>query len=142
MVDSEDVINAKVNEICSEFVKTQYANIDEIVAEFDENNEHCWFWWNAPNCLWFDKQRLRQLLTYIKEHSLSNFIVHVYKVFDGGRGRTLGEMSLDRPKLNKNDLAIVIMRPVVRSGFWIEPECYSFSGGEYVNTRADIKLSQ
>jgi hypothetical protein len=152
MVYSGDVINAKVNEICSDFVKTQYANIDEIVAEFDENDEHCWFWWNTPNNLWFDRHRLRQLLTYIKEHSLSNFKVNVYKVFDGGRGRTLGEMSLDRPKLNKNDLAIVIMRPVVRTefsfescghySFWIEPECYSYSGGEYVNTRADIKLSQ
>ena len=137
---SGDVINAKVNEICREFVMSSYKDIDEIVAEFDENDKNCWFW-NDPNYLWFDRHRLRQLLTHIKEHSLSNFTVNVYKVFDGGRGRTLGEMSLDRPKLNKNDLAIVIMRPVVRTGFWIEPECYTYSGGEYVNTRADIKLT-
>jgi hypothetical protein len=122
--------------------KTQHANIEEIVAEFDENDEHCWFWWNTPNNLWFDRHRLRQLLTYIKEHSLTNFTVNVYKVFDGGRGRRLGEMSLDRPKRNKNGLVIVIMRPVVRTGFWIDPECYTYSGGDYVNTRADIKLSQ
>jgi hypothetical protein len=49
---------------------------------------------------------------------------------------------LDRPKRNKNGLVIVIMRPVVRTGFWIDPECYTYSGGDYVNTRADIKLSQ
>ena len=137
---SDDVINAKVNEICREFVKSSYKDIDEIVAEFDENDKNCWFW-NDPNYLWFDRHRLRQLLTYIKEHSLTNFTVNVYTVFDGGRGGTLGEMSLDRPKWNENDLAIVIMRPVVRTGFWIEPECYSYSGGEYVNTRADIKLT-
>lgn len=125
-----------------QFVKTQYANIEEIVSEFDENDKHCWFW-NKPDYLWFDRHRLRQLLTYVKEHTLTNFTVNIYKVFDGGRGRTLGEMSLNGPpKPNKNDLAIVIMRLVVKTGFWLEPACNSPSGGQYVNTQADIKLSQ
>ncbi len=140
MVYAGDVINAKVNDICREFVASSYKDIDEIVAEFDETDKNCWFW-NNPKYLWFDRHRLRQLLTYIKEHSLNNFTIHAYKTFDGGRGRTLGEMTLGSPKWNKDDLAIHVIKPVVRSGFWIEPEISSYSGGQYVNTRADIKLT-
>jgi hypothetical protein len=54
MVYSSDVINAKVNDICREFVASSYKDIDEIVAEFDENDKNCWFW-NDPNYLWFDR---------------------------------------------------------------------------------------
>ncbi len=118
---------------------SSYKDIDEIVAEFDETDKNCWFW-NDPKYLWFDRHRLRQLLTYIKHHSLNNFTVDLYKVFDGGRGNTLGEMSLDSPKRNEDDLAICVIKPVVRSGFWIGPEFTSYSGGQYVCTRADIKL--
>jgi hypothetical protein len=139
MAYSEDVINEKVNDICREFVASSYKDVDGIVAEFDENDKNCWFW-NNPKYLWFDRHRLRQLLTYIKEHGLNNFKVNVYKTFDGGRGRTLGEMTLGSPEWNKDDLAIHIIKPTVRSGFWIEPEISSYSGGQYVCTRADIKL--
>jgi hypothetical protein len=153
MVYAGDVINAKVNDICREFVTSSYKDIDEIVAEFDENDKNCWFW-NNPKYLWFDRHRLRQLLTYIKEHGLNNFKVNVYKTFDGGRGRTLGEMTLGSPKWNKDDLAIHIIKPRLvveetittnKSGiftysFALTPEEYSYSGGEYVCTRADIKL--
>jgi hypothetical protein len=152
MVYSDDIINAKVNEICSEFVKT-YDNIETIVSEFDENDESCWFW-NKPDDLWFDRHRLRQLLTYVKEHSLKNFTVNIYKTWDGGRGYTLGEMSLTRSKPNENDLAIYVLTPkpipMVRRvygggetltyNFSIVPESFTCSGGQYVNTRADIKI--
>lgn len=141
MVYSSDIVSAKVTEICNEFVKT-YENIEQIVAEFDENDKHCWFW-SKPDILWFDRHRLRQLLTYIKEHSLRNFTVELYKTWDGGRGKTLGEMTLGGPpKPNKNDLAIVVVKPVVRTDFWIGYEYFTYNGGEYVNTRAEIKLLQ
>lgn len=140
---SVDVIDTKVNAICREFVTSLYKDIDELVAEFDENDPNCWFW-SDPNYLWFDRHRLRQLLTYIKEHSLSNFTVHLYKTWDGGRSSSFDAMSLDAPKKqNENDLAIHVIKPVVKSssGYWLEPEIRSFSGGQYVNTRADIKLT-
>jgi hypothetical protein len=147
---SETIVNEKVNSICSEFVKT-YDNIDKIVAEFDENDKSCWFW-NKPDDLWFDRHRLRQLLTYVKDHRLTDFTVHVYKAWDGGRGRgrTLGEMSLDEPKQNENDLDIYVLKPIpmvrkvygngssLTCNFSVMPERFTFSGGQYINTRADI----
>ena len=120
-----DVINERVNSICKKFT----GNIDEAVSEFDED-KYCWFWGDS-NYLWFDRYRLRQLLSYIKEHGLTNFTVNVYKVFDGGTST--------KPK-NQHDLEIFIIRPVPPGSFWIVPECYSPSGGRYVNTRVDIKL--
>ena len=121
MVYSGDVINERVNAICSEFVKSQYANIDKIVAEFDENDEHCWFWWNTPDDLWFDRRRLRQLLIYIKEHSITNFTVNIYKTWDGGRISVFFTMSLhtSKPTPNEDDLEIHVIKPVFRYGFWL-----------------------
>ena len=124
-----DDINKKVNIICREFVKT-YDNIERIVSEFDEDDTNCFFFGER----WFDKHKLSQLLNFLKvlnPASLSQ--IHIYRVLDGRYGYC--------PDYRKKDLVIHVENPIKRSAFWVEPECHSPSGGNYMNTRADIKIT-
>jgi len=125
-----DAINTKVNNICREFVTSTSKDINKIVADFDEDD---------PNCFrlgehWFDKHKLRQLLNYLKLLNLTTFnIIHVYTVLDGRYCYC--------PNDTKKNLVIRVETPIKRSGFWLEPECHTPSGGNYIYTRADIKLT-
>jgi hypothetical protein len=137
-------INTIINRICNDFVNASYEDMENIVNVFDETDS---IYIRFDGNRMFDKHRLRQLLTYIKDNKLKKFDVDIYSVLDGRYGYC--------PEEGRRNLVINLQKlePYIRStysrgvaehtiGFRIEPECHSPSGGNYLNTRADIKLKE
>ena len=123
MFESVDKVNEEINKICQNFLNSDEIDIDEIINNWD------------IELYWFNKEKLKQLLTYLAENKLKNFKIKVYPVLNGKYGFTY--CSEDR----RDKLLICVEKQIKSSGFWLEPECHSPSGGNYEYTRVDIKLN-
>jgi hypothetical protein len=114
-----------LTKLCRKFLAG--SNIEDCVREF------------TSDCKYVDEDKFRQLLTYLSKDTNKGEItnIKIYPVLDGRYGYNPPNDKLLIVELPKRPQNGIRSDGSVR--WWVEPECYSPSGGNYVCTRADIR---